>query len=225
MRITALLTVPLVAALIALPTSAPAQTIRVSFGARLGPEVNLSAYSSARMGEWRDNYRHWTPVTLYDVNGRYYRNSVRGARPVQVYSRNNEYFLPPQDQSWNGTDRRFNRNRQPAEADYGRARPYAPDAIRVDPRMGQEVGVLGYSEERAGNWRTNARRWTPVTLYEVNGRYYPRSGAGARPVAMYKYRNEYFLPPTDQQWVGFDKRYNYTHQPNTEDHGRVRNRP
>ena len=46
MRITALLTVPLLAALIALPTGAPAQTrISVSFGTRLGPEINLSAYS------------------------------------------------------------------------------------------------------------------------------------------------------------------------------------
>jgi hypothetical protein len=226
MRSATFLAVPLLAALIALPTRASAQgSISVQFGTRLGPEVGLTAYSSARMGDWQSNYRRWTPVTLYDVNGRYYRNQVRGARAVSVYSYDNEYFLPPQDQGWNGADRRYNYQRQPGEADYGRARPYTPATAPVNRRLGPEVGVLGYSADRAGNWRTNSRRWTAVTLYESNGRYYQRNAAGARAVSMYRYQNEYFLPPTDQAWVGSDRRYNYRHQPNQDDRGRVRDRP
>ena len=226
MRSATWLAVPVLAALIALPTRASAQgSISVQFGTRLGPEVGLSAYSSARMGDWRSNYRRWTPVTLYDINGRYYRNQVRGARAVQVYSYDNEYFLPPQDQGWNGADRRYNYQRQPDNADYGRAREYTPNAPRVNRRLGMEVGVLGYSADRAGDWRRNMRRWTPVTLYESNGRYYQHNAAGARAVSMYRYRNEYFLPPTDQAWVGSDRRFNYRHQPNDDDRGRVRDRP
>ncbi len=227
MRIATLLTVPLLAALVALPTRAPAQVnISVRFGTRLGPEIGVFAYSPQRYGDWQANYRRWTPVTLYDINGHYYRNSVRGGRAVQVYSFNNEYFLPPQDQGWaNRADRRYNYGRQPGQADYGRARPYSPEAARIDPRLGAEVGVLGYSADRAGDWRRNARRWTPVTLYESNGRYYSKNAPGARAVAMYRYQNEYFLPPADQAWVGTDKRYNYNHQPNAQDRSRVRDRP
>jgi hypothetical protein len=208
MRITALLTVPVLAALIALPTRAPAQGfISVSFGTRLGPEIGVSAYSQQRHGDFQANYRRWTPVTLYDVNGHYYRENVRGARAVQVYSYDNEYFLPPQDNGWNGQDRRYNWRRQPTEADYGRVRPWEHrDA--VDPRFGQEIGVQAFSSDRAGDWRRNYRRWTPVTLYEFNGRYYPNNGTGGRAVPMYRYRNEYFLPPTDQDWNGSDRRFN-----------------
>jgi hypothetical protein len=122
MRIAALMTLPLLGALIALPTRAPAQgnvTIRAS--ARLGPEVSLSAYSQQRHGDWRTNYRQWRPVTLYDVNGHYYRHSVRGARAVQVYRHpNGEHFLPPQDQAWVGHDRRYNYRHRPTDTDYGR---------------------------------------------------------------------------------------------------------
>jgi hypothetical protein len=224
MRIATLFTVPLLAVLIGPPTTTSAQTrISISFGTRLGPEVRLSAYSPERLGDWRSNYKRWTPVTLYDVNDHYYRSQVRGSRPVLVYMYKDEYFLPPQDQGWNGADKRYNYKRQPTPVDYGRARPYTPAA--VDVRLGSEVGVLAYSAERAGDWRKNFQRWTPVTLYEVNGRYYPKNGAGARPVAMYRYRDEYFLPPTDQAWVGHDKRFDYNHQPNKDDRGRVRERP
>jgi len=225
MRIATLLTLPLLGAAIVLPPRVSAQTnITVAFGTRLGPEIGVFAYSSERLGDWRENYGRWTPSTLYDVNGHYYRAQVRGARPVLVYQYNNEYFLPPQDQRWNGMDRRYNYRLQPTEADYARARPYAPGRA-VDARLGREIGVLGYSSERAGDWRSNSRRWTPVTLYEFNGRYFPNNAAGARPVAMYRYRDEYFLPPTDQAWLGSDRRFDYKHQPNDDDHGRVRDRP
>lgn len=222
MRNKTLLSLSLVSALVALPSRASAQ-ITISFGARLGPEIGVSAYAADRMGDWRTNYRRWTPVTLYDVNGHYYRTQVRGARPVLVYSYQNQYFLPPQDQGWNGSDRRYNYRRVPNQDDYGRARPYTP--YTVDRRLGAEIGVLGYSADRAGDWRKNYRRWTPVTLYEVNGRYYPNNVGAARAVSVYRYQNEYFLPPTDAEWGNFDRRYNYKHQPNSDDRGRVRPRP
>lgn len=225
MRIATLATLPLIGALIALPTRAPAQVnISVQFGARLGPEIGVFAYAPERHGDWQASYRRWTPVTLYDINGHYYRYPYRGARAIQVYMYNNEYFLPPQDQGWVHRDRRYNYQRQPGQDDWGRARPYSPD-YRVDPRLGFEIGVLAYSPERAGDWRRNYRRWTPVVVYEVNGRYYPNNIAGTRPVAMYRYQNEYFLPPTDQEWVNHDRRFRYQHQPNADDRGRVRGRP
>jgi len=223
MRFKSLLALAVLGGLTTVPSRASAQ-IRITFGARLGPEIGISAYSQERMGDWRGSYRRWTPVTLYDINGRYYRNQVRGARPVLVYSYNNEYFLPPQDQGWNGMDRRYNYRRRPTDEDYGRARPYTPSP-RVDPRLGIEIGVLDYSPERAGNRRHNSRRWTPVVLYEVNGRYYPNNVSGARAVSMYRYQNEYFLPPTDEAWGGFDRRFDYKHRPNQDDRGRVRPRP
>jgi hypothetical protein len=224
MRITPFLALPLLGALIALPARAPAQVnLTVSFGTRLGPEIGVFAYSQERQGDWRRNYRQWTPVTLYDVNGHYYRNNVRGSRPVVVYTYNNEYFLPPTDQSWSGADNRYNYGRRPVADDQNRVRPY--ERYTVDPRLGSEIGVLAYSSDRAGDWRRNYRRWTPVTVYEVNGRYYPNNGSGARAVAIYRYQNEYFLPPTDQAWVDFDKRYSYNQRPNSDDQGRVRVRP
>ena len=224
MRIATLLTVPLLAALIVRPTQASAQ-ITIQFGTRLGPEVGVFAYSPERLGDWRNNYRQWTPVTLYDVNGHYYRSQVRNARPVLVYMYNNQYFFPPRDQGWHGMDRRYNYNRRPNDVDYGRARPYTPDAAWFDPRLGPEVGVLAYSPRRGGDWRRNVRRWTPVTLYKVRGRYFLKNGTGARPVAMYRYRDEYFLPPNDQGWVGSDRRFDYNNRPDEDDRGRVRDQP
>jgi roadblock/LC7 domain-containing protein len=224
MRIATFLTLPLLGALIALPAPAPAQVnVTIQFGARLGPEIGVFAYSPERHGDWRTNYRRWTPVTLYDVNGHYYRTAVRGARPVLLYTYNNEYFLPPQDRAWIGLDKRYNYPRQPTPVDYGRARPYAPDAVPVDAR--HEIGVLGYALERAGDWRTNVRRWTPVTVYAVRGRYYSNNVAGSRPVMVYRYRNEYFLPPHDQAWVGFDRRFDYNRRPSDDDYVRARPRP
>lgn len=224
MRVSSFLSVAALGALIALPARSPAQlNISVQFGARLGPEIGVFAYSPERHGDWRASYRRWTPVTLYDVNGHYYRNAVRGSRPVVVYTYNNEYFFPPQDRGWEGADKRYDYRRKPVDVDFGRVRPYA--RVVVDPRLGPEIGVLAYSAERAGDWRRNYRRWTPVTVYEVNGRYYQNNGSGARAVAVYRYQNEYFLPPQDEGWVGFDKRFAYDRRPNADDQGRVRPRP
>lgn len=225
MRYSRLLILPLLGALFAMPVHAPAQlNLNVRFGTRLGPEIGVFAYSPERMGDWRTSYRRWAPVTLYDVNGRYYSTQVRGARAVQVYRYNNEYFMPPQDRDWNSMDRRFNTRRMPNQDDYRRTREYSPN-IRFDVRLGNEVGVMGYSAARAGDWRTNTRRWTPVTLYEVNGHYFPNRVGDARPVSMYRYQNEYFLPPTDQGWMNSDRRFNYRNLPTSDDHQRARIRP
>src|ERR1019366_3188412 len=132
MRIAKLMAATLIAASIVLPARAPAQVnLTVRFGTRLGPDVGVFAYSPERNGDWHDNYRKWTPVTLYDVNGRYYRNSVEGSRAVVVYSYNDEYFLPPTDAGWAGKDRRYDYNRRPNAEDARRVREYAP-APRVD---------------------------------------------------------------------------------------------
>jgi hypothetical protein len=225
MRFATLLTVPLAVAMLALPAPSSAQVnISVRFGTRLGPEIGVFAYAPARHGDWRANYRKWTPVTLYDVNGHYYRASVAGARPVMVYTYNNEYFFPPTDRAWVGFDKRYNYARVPVAVDIGRARPYAP-VVAVAPRFGVELGVVGYSADRAGDWHTNYKRWTPVTVYELNGRYYPNSGPGARPVQIYRYQDEYFLPPRDHAWMGFDKRFDYKHVPTDDDWRRVREHP
>jgi hypothetical protein len=98
---------------------------RTSMGvsADLGPGVDLYEYSSQDYGDWHANYRQWTPVVVYEVNGRYYPNNVRGARQVQVYRSQSQYFLPPRDQEWTRTDRRFKSKRMPNDTDYGRARP------------------------------------------------------------------------------------------------------
>jgi hypothetical protein len=117
MRITTLLAVPLLAALIALPTGAKAQVSgSISIGARTGTELRISAYSPQQHGQWQTSYRRWTPVTVYEYNGHYYRNQVRDkhnrgvGHPVSMYRDRNGYFSPPTDQGW--AQRGRGRNRQ-----------------------------------------------------------------------------------------------------------------
>jgi hypothetical protein len=225
MNIAKWITVPLAVAMVALPARAPAQVnLTVRFGTRLGPDIGVFAYAPERNGDWHDNYRKWTPVTLYDVNGHYYRNSVEGSRAVVVYSYNGEYFFPPTDNGWVGKDRRYNYDRRPTADDAGRVRAYA-SVERPDRRLGEEIGVLGYSAERAGDWHKSYKRWTPTTVYEFRGHYYPNNAPGARAVQIYRYKSEYFLPPQDKGWVGADKRYDYSRQPNDDDRSRGRGRP
>ncbi|HEV8411100.1 MAG TPA: hypothetical protein VGQ30_11345 [Gemmatimonadaceae bacterium] len=123
MRIRTLLATLLIGAAIATPQRASAQ-VSVSIGARLGPDVNIYAYSPGVFGDWHTSYRQWTPVTLYYYNGHYYRRSVQGARAVSLYSRNGEYFLPPEDKGWVGRDKRYNYKRAPVEEDRGHAKPH-----------------------------------------------------------------------------------------------------
>ena len=225
MKLSKLIAVPFAVAMIALPSHASAQVnLTVRFGTRLGPDIGVFAYSPERNGDWQHNYRKWTPVTLYDVNGHYYRNSVSGSRAVVVYSYNGEYFLPPTDAGWVNKDRRYNYDRRPNDNDRSRVSAYVAVG-RPDRRLGAEIGVLGYSSERAGDWQRNYKRWTPTTVYEMNGHYYPNNAPGARQVQIYRYQNEYFLPPRDQAWEGRDKRFDYSHKPSDDDHNRGRGRP
>lgn len=115
MRLTSLLAVSMLAGLIALPTKAPAQTVGVTIGTP-PPEFPVVAYSVDRHGAWQTNYQRWTPVTLYEVDGHYYRVQPRDqndrvvGRPVVLYQYRNGYFTPPTDGRWVGSDRRFNNN-------------------------------------------------------------------------------------------------------------------
>jgi len=119
MRLTRLLATPLLGIAFALPARAPAQ---VNITVRLGNPVVFTQYSPEVYGDWHTSYRTWQPATLYFYNGHYYSRSVRGARPVQMYRRQGQYFLPPQDPAWNNRgDRRFNYTRKPNDEDRGRA--------------------------------------------------------------------------------------------------------
>jgi hypothetical protein len=56
-----------------------------------------------------------------------------------------------------------------------------------------------------------------VSVYDINGHYYRAAVRGARPALVYMYNSESFLPPTDQEWLNFDKRFPYKHQPGDDD--------
>ncbi len=123
MRILHKLAMPAAGALLVLAACAPGYgRTSVGVSAELGPGVDIYGYSAARYGDWRTNYHNWQPATVYESDGHYYPNRVRGARPVQVYHSQSGYFMPPQDQDWARTDKRFNRKKMPTDADYGRAR-------------------------------------------------------------------------------------------------------
>ena len=128
MRIRNVLTTLLLGAAIAAPERASAQvSVSVNLGRLLGPEVSIYAYSQPAYGEWQTSYRTWTPMTVYFYEGHYYRKSVRGARAVVVYSRNGEYFMPPEDRAWVGKDKRYNYKRAPQPEDRGRAKPHGDE--------------------------------------------------------------------------------------------------
>jgi hypothetical protein len=119
MRIRLLATLPLLAALTVTPRPSSAQ---ISATIHLGRPIVVGNYEPTRYGDWHSNYRRWRPVTVYYYNGRYYPRAIRGARPVQIYRRQNEYFLPPRDAAWaNRGDRRYNYHRRPNDEDYNRA--------------------------------------------------------------------------------------------------------
>ena len=118
MRATHIFAAGLIGSLAVLPAGASAQVlVRITLGAQLGPPVPVFAYSAARYGPWREHYRRWTPVVLYELDGRYYRHRDRDARPVEVYSYGGNYFLPPDDRDWIGTDRRYDYRRRPGHDD------------------------------------------------------------------------------------------------------------
>jgi hypothetical protein len=124
MRITALLTLPLLGALALTPRQGSAQ---ITATIRLGSPIVVTNYSADVHGDWHTNYSKWKPTTVYAYDGQYYSRSVKGARPVQIYHRQNQNFLPPQDAAWaNRGDKRYNYNRKPTAEDYSRAAPPPP---------------------------------------------------------------------------------------------------
>ncbi|MES1259126.1 MAG: hypothetical protein ABUL71_00930 [Gemmatimonadota bacterium] len=78
-----------------------------------------------------------------------------------------------------------------------------------------EVRVFTYTPDAYGDWRTSYRNWQPVTLYERNGHFYTGNVPGTTAVAVYRWGNDYFLPPQDPAWANRgDRRYNYDRRPN-----------
>jgi hypothetical protein len=124
MRISKWLVLPALGSLMAVSGCGPGYgRTSLVVSAQLGPGISLYGYSAERDGDWRASYRQWAPVTIYEVNGQYYPDNVRGARQVQVYRTQSGYVLPPRDQEWARTEKRFDRKKVPTDADYGRARP------------------------------------------------------------------------------------------------------
>ncbi len=87
-----------------------------------GPPVILWTYSPSVHGDWRTSYPQWTPTTVYYNRGHYYRNPAPGSRAVVVYSRGNDFFLPPRDRAWVGVDKRYDKKHGPSWRDRGRAK-------------------------------------------------------------------------------------------------------
>ena len=133
MRITKFMILPLLGALTLTPSTGSAQ---VTVTLRLGNPIVVTNYAPEVYGDWHTSYRTWRPVTVYYYNGHYYPRSVKGSRPVQIYQRGTQRFLPPQDQAWgNRGDRRYNYNRRPIDEDYQHAAP--PPPARPQPGRGR----------------------------------------------------------------------------------------
>lgn len=225
MRTKSFLIASLFSTLLALPAQLPAQVdISIKLGAQLGPELSVFAYSPARYGAWRTDYLHWTPTVIYEVRGHYYGHEVRGARAIVVYAYNGEYFFPPDSKGWIGLDKRYDYGRRPVAVDFARARPYPPAAaaaaaVRHAPDAG--ITVWAYTPERVGAWHQNYMKWTPVLVYAAHGRFFSNRVADGRPIEVYLYHNEYFMPPDAGAWVGLDRRFDYKHQPTGDDRARA----
>lgn len=91
--------------------------------ARLGPPIEVYDYYPDYFGDWHTRWNGWAPVTIYEYQGAYYSRNIRGARPLQVYRTPSGYLLPPRDNDWARTDRRFSSKKRPTPDDYARARP------------------------------------------------------------------------------------------------------
>ncbi len=102
--------------------------------------------------------------------------------------------------------------------------PPGATEVGVSAEFGPGVDVYDYDPGYFGAWRTNYLEWTPTTVYVLNGRFYSNAVRGSRPVAVYRYRDHYFLPPRDHTWEHQDHRYDYRHQPQKKDYRHARPR-
>jgi hypothetical protein len=218
----------LLTALIAVPSAARAQvTASVSFGQHpeyWTPEVRVFTYTPDAYGDWRTAYRNWQPVTLYERNGHFFSGSVPGASPVVVYRDGSDYFLPPQDPGWANYDRRYNYNDRPNDALYNVVSgALSLFGVNTQPSWGPEIIVRPFDPDIVGDWRYGYRRWQPVTLYYIDNRYFSRPVPGGRAVSVYRYHNQYFMPPQDNDWRrNADRRFNYRRAPTDDDYSTAR---
>jgi hypothetical protein len=151
MRPIVLATIPLLAALTAIPATAQVRA-EVRLGIPIGNhqvvvtyrpermprEVRIYDYDRRDYGDWnRDrDYRRWQPITVYFYAGRYYERPFRYARPVVIYRYRDRYFFPPRDGRWeraygrdNDWGRGYDRDRDDR---YGRDRDDRNDRDRDD---------------------------------------------------------------------------------------------
>ena len=186
------------------------------------PEVRVFNYSPA-YGDWRTSYRQWQPVTLYERNGRFYVRPIPGATAVAVYHWGSDYFMPPQDADWVNHDRRYNYRQRPNDGLYGViGSALSAFGVNTESSWGPEVIVRPYDPQVLGDWRAGYRRWQPTTLYYMDNRYFPRPVPGGRAVSVYRYNNQYFMPPQDDSWrQNGDRRFNYGRVPTADDYNRV----
>lgn len=114
MRAMQIIAAGLAGALLLRPAAAQSQvSVSITVGAQLGPPVPVYVYSAERYGPWREDWDRWTPVVLFEQDGRFYRRHARGMRAVEVYVYGRDYFLPPQDRDWVGYDRRYDYRLRP----------------------------------------------------------------------------------------------------------------
>ena len=117
MRNSTLVLVPLLAAMAAEPAAAQVRAsiqvgpVHVGVSDRRHEPRHIAVIDySPRYGNWRSTARHWRPVTVYYVGGRYYRQPYRNARPVVIYRYQGRYFNAPRDRDWNNQRSRYERN-------------------------------------------------------------------------------------------------------------------
>ncbi|HEY4320852.1 MAG TPA: hypothetical protein VGM77_06670 [Gemmatimonadales bacterium] len=108
----------------------------------------------------------------------------------------------------------------------GEAQISATIHLGPTPRAwGHQIAINPYDQARYGDWHTAYRRWTPVTLYFHDGRYFTARVRGSRPVMVYRSGTQYFFPPRDADFMKRDRRYNHRYAPNDDDYNRPRPTP
>lgn len=83
---------------------------------------------------------------------------------------------------------------------------HPPVVVHRPPPPPREVIVVPYDAHRFGDWSRNERKWSRITLYVLNGRFFERPWGNARAVEVYRYRNRYFFPPRDRDWDRYRNR-------------------
>ena len=62
---------------------------------------------------------------------------------------------------------------------------YMSTGVGVEAQYGTGIDLYGYDAGRYGDWHANYRQWSPTTVYELNGTYYPKNVRGGRQVQVY----------------------------------------